>query len=144
MAGDSERAFSSAQESKRYRAKRQTIRRIVLGDLRHQITIKLRNLKALSNPNQVDPTEDFTTSKVVWAYIDTKKGAELFDGVSTVYSYTHTFIIRYISSFTEEKWIEYQGNRYDIIDVESYDERNLFMRLTCRLRGLASKDATQA
>lgn len=123
---------------------RQILRRPIIGDMRHLISIRTRTI-GVTNPTNIDFTENFVTTNTVYASIVTKQGDSLFDGTN-LESHTDTlFFIRFISNLqyfssdlTQEYWIEYNGNRYDIKTVESYDERQQFMLLRCTLRGASN------
>lgn len=134
----------------RFFPKRQILRRPILGDMRHLILIRTRAITA-ATPTDVDFDESFTTTNTVWASIETKDGDKIFDGTNLDSRIDINFIIRFIhglipytSGLTEEKWIDYRDNRYDIINVESYDERQIFMRLKCNVRGDKTKEVNKA
>lgn len=91
-----------------------------------------------------DFTETFTDSATVWSLIETVTGKTFFDDVDTAVNVTHHIYIRYDETVTAETWILYDGRRIDILNVESLDERNLFMLLVCNETGLASKAASEA
>ncbi len=125
----------------RFYPRRQILRRPILGDQRHLILIRSRTITP-TDPFNVDFGESFVTVATVWAYIETKGGDTFFDGTNIVKSKDIHFVIRFISSLlrfktdiTQEYWIEYNGNRFDITTVESYDERQDWMKLVCNIRG---------
>lgn len=128
----------------KYGPKRQAIRRCILGDMRHRIELQVRDIQGISNINDVSYTEKFTTTFTRWSALYTVKGEEIFDGVNLTKLDTHHFIIRRIIGLTEEKWVKYQGRLYDIIDIDDYDERHLFMLIRTRLRGISTLQANQA
>ena len=124
--------------------KRQKIRRPLLGDMRHRIEIRTRSITPPS-VDGVDFGESFVTTNTVYAALDTVTGEQLFDGTNVEISgITHIFTIRSISGLTEEKWIDYKGNRYDIKSIETFDARGLFMKLRCVLRGDKTKPVNAA
>jgi head-tail adaptor len=134
----------------RFFPKRQILRRPILGDARHLILIRTRNITA-TTPTDIDFDESFTTTNSVYAYIETKDGDKVFDGTNLDSRIDIIFRIRFIhgmipytSGLTEEKWIEYREDRYDIITVESYDERQQWMQLKCNLRGDKTKEVNKA
>lgn len=128
----------------KYGPKRQSIRRSLCGDMRHYIALQTRDITVPDDPNNPSYTESFTTTYQVFSAIYTKKGDEFFDGVNLSTFESHNFIIRRINGLTEEKWILYRGFLYDIIDIEDYDERQLFMLIRTKLRGDATLKANQA
>lgn len=124
--------------------KKQAIRRVNLGDMRHKVLIRTRSLVPISDPNATNFGESFTTTYTRWAHLATTRGDSIFDGTTIKYAVTHIFTVRYIAGLTEEKWLEYQNQRYDIVDVEALDGRNLFMKLRCALRGSTAKEVNKA
>lgn len=105
-------------------------RRVCTGDLKEQVVIQLRALKAPQS-GSVDFDEEFTTSRAVWAAIETRSGIERFDGVNLISSPSHFIYIRYTADIDVEKWITYKNDRYEILDVENLEERNEFLLLRC-------------
>jgi len=107
-------------------------RRVVCaGDLIHSITIENR---AITPPvaGSVDFTETFSTSSTVLAAIQTVKGKTFFDGVNQRdQEVTHEFYVRYDAAVTAQSWVKYNNRRFDILDVEDFDERNEWMKLIC-------------
>lgn len=122
--------------------KKQVIRRVSLGDMRHLITINTRTLNAVESGVEFGIT--FTLFKQVYAYIETVAGEEFFDGTTLKKISTHNFVIRFIDGLTAEYWINYQNNNYEIIDIETLDERGLFMKLRCLKRGDDTKPVNYA
>jgi SPP1 family predicted phage head-tail adaptor len=142
--------MKSGEIKLRFFPKRQILRRPILGDMRHLILIRTRDITA-TTPTDIDFDESFTTTNSVYAFIETKEGTEVFDGTNLKSQININFVIRfihgmipYVSGLTEEKWIDYRDNRYDIVNVESYDERQIFMRLKCNLRGDKTKEVNKA
>lgn len=105
-------------------------RRICAGDLKDQIVIQLRTIKAPQS-GSVDFDEEFTTSATVWAAIETRSGIEQFDGVNLISRPSHFIYIRYTADIDVEKWITYNGKRYEILDAENLEERDEFYLLRC-------------
>jgi SPP1 family predicted phage head-tail adaptor len=113
---------------------------ICIGDLNRKIIIKTRVLTPPST-NSTDYTEVFTTVATVWAMIKTSglKGRSEFDGTQMSamdrISNTHEMYIRYRSGITQEHFIEYNSEYYDILEVFNMDEANTVTHLKCKLRG---------
>jgi SPP1 family predicted phage head-tail adaptor len=114
---------------------RATKRDICIGDLDSRIKIQVRTLKAPESG--VDFTEEFTEVKEVWAMVQTSRGLEFFDDTGLNTTFTHKFYIRFSSSFsiTSEDWLEWNNQRYDIVEVENLDERNEFLLLKAIKKG---------
>lgn len=125
---------------KKIRTKNQ---RVCTGDLKWRVILQNRNIKPPAF-GSVDFDETFTTSQTVWAAIETKTGDTLFDGVDTDNKVTHVFYIRFKATVTSETWISFDGRRFDILNVESLDERKKYLKLTCIDRGLDTEEAAKA
>ena len=110
-------------------------RRICLGDLNRQVTLKTRAIDTPDTPTDYDYDQEFTTLATVWAAIQTMSGKDLFDGVNMIGTATHIFYIKYRSDVTAETMIEYQSKNYRILRTEDLDQNNEFMALYCALRG---------
>jgi SPP1 family predicted phage head-tail adaptor len=118
-------------------------REVCIGDLDRIISLKVRSL--VGDSNSADFLLNFTNDGDVWAAIQTTANGEVFfDGMNTEVITTHKFYINYISLFTQEIWIEFEGNNYDIINVEDLDERHEFLKLNCVIRGSNSNEASFA
>jgi len=110
---------------------------ICVGDMRDRVTVYVRTATP-SRTNGVDLSEVLSSAVTVWAAVTTKEGKEIFDGTNLKGVATHWIYIRYLSGLTAEKWVEYNGEYYDIIDVQNLDERGDFMLLRCSVRGTTS------
>lgn len=113
-------------------------RKVCTGDLRHFILLQARDLQASNS--SVDFIENFTDNGNVWAAIQTARaGVTVFDASNIEIAVTHIFYIRYIAGFTQQVWIEFEGQKYDIFTVEDLDERHEFQALMCSVRGDSTK-----
>lgn len=109
--------------------------KICTGDLSKRITLYVRSI---TDPQggSVDFGENFTTPTNVWAMIETlSKGVEIFDGSNVIDVATHLFYIRYIPGITFEMYLDYNGRRFRIIDVQNIDEKDETIILRCTERG---------
>jgi SPP1 family predicted phage head-tail adaptor len=88
-----------------------------------------------------DFTEEFVSTKEVWAKIKTSSGKVFFADTQTDVSLTHEMYIRFNVTVTSETWIEYEGSYFDIVAVEDLEERHEFMHLRCVERGAKTVDA---
>ena len=109
-------------------------RTVCIGDMRYQIELNTRSIQA-PTMGGVDFGENFTATETVSAAIETKNGETVFDGSNLERVVTHRFYIRFISGITEETWINFENNLYDILNVENLDQRSEFLLLRCTLRG---------
>ncbi len=117
-------------------------RSICAGDLDRMITLENRAIQAPTDG--VDYTELFTEKPVdasilspgdVWSMVETVSGATVFDGTNIERVYTHRFYIRWIAGVTAQTWILFDGDRYEIINVEDLDARREFLLLKATIRG---------
>lgn len=109
-------------------------RRICIGDMDTKVSLQTRSLQP-PEAGSFDFDETFTTVDDVWALVETVRGETVFDGSNTEQDITHHFYVRYIPNITFENWVQVDGIRYDIIDVENLDNRNEFYLIRCNLRG---------
>ena len=116
-------------------------RRLCIGDLRERITLEDRDIAA---PGTVDFDEKFTNPTVIPAAVKTLMGVEVFDESNTGTVATHDFFIRYQSGVTQEKWIKWRGDRYDILLPEEFEGRREWLRLRSTLRGPDTRAVNEA
>jgi SPP1 family predicted phage head-tail adaptor len=114
------------------------IKTACMGDMRHKVFLYTRSIQA-PDFNEMDFDESLTLFKTVWASIDNLRQEQIFDETNTLSQPTHRFRIRYIPGLTTEFWLKFRGNYYRILDVQNYQERNLFMQLDCCIRGSEDK-----
>jgi len=110
-------------------------RKVCIGDLNTFIKMQNRNI---TPPvfGDVDFDEDFQDASEVWAKIDTKIGKTVFDGVNVDFSVTHEITIRFDPTVTTETWIEHDSRKFDIMMTDNFEERNEWLFMFCRLRGV--------
>ena len=109
-------------------------RSVCIGDMKYSIELNTRSIQA-PTVGGVDFGESFTDPVIVSAAIETKNGETVFDGSNTERVITHRFYIRFLPDITEETWIRFESNFYDILTVENLDQRSEFLLLRCTLRG---------
>lgn len=109
-------------------------RKVCIGDLNELITIKNRGIQA-ATPGQQKFTEKFDNDKEVWAMVETTRGDQFFDGTSLRTAATHIFTIRFDANVTQEDYIFFADDIYDILDCEDLDERGEFLKMPSRKRG---------
>lgn len=114
-----------------------------IGDMNDLITLQGRVLTAPTSG--VDASEEFTDINAdVWALVETASGETVFNGTDTERDVTHKFIIRFIDGVTSETWISFNSDRFDILDVQDYDERHDFLLLRATNRGIDTNEANRA
>lgn len=116
------------------------IKRVCSGSLNKKIKLKIRAITAPSG-DSVDFGETFTDFITTWAMVQTKNGIVVFDDTNTAQKLSHEFYIRYIPNITFEKWLEYDGKNYNILNVENLNEENRFYLLQCNERGSTGANA---
>lgn len=110
-------------------------RQVCTGDLMHEIKLYDRDLSR-KNDGSVDYDLTFINEVFAWSAIDTlAKGLDIFNGANLIGVATHIFYIRHIEGLTAEKWVQFDNRNFDILSVESLDERKDFMALYCNERG---------
>lgn len=122
-------------------------RKVCIGDLDRLIDIKDRNIQEPGNiddSNRYYFTEAFTegVNPQAWAMRISVDGKTIFDGQNIEQVVTDEFYIRYDANITAEFWIEDDGDRFDILNVENLDGRKEFMKLVCTDRGLNTNSNT--
>lgn len=116
-------------------------RQYCAGDLVDEVIIEDRNITPVLEG--VDFGEEFTEKYKAMAAINTVSGKTFFDGINTEINVTHIIGLRFDATVTAECWINFNGRRIDILDLENLDERNEWMEATCVERGLDTLDASQ-
>lgn len=107
-------------------------RKFCVGDLRERITLQDRDIQP---PGDINFTEQFSGLLVVSAAVKTLSGVTVFDSTNIERIATHDFIVRFQTGITQEKWILWKNERYDILVVEDFDGRNEWLRLRSTVRG---------
>jgi len=111
------------------------IKRVCIGSLNKTIIIHTRSI-ANKLGQYIDFTETFSDPVTVSAMVETVSGITVFDEVNQEHVVSHNFYIRYIANFTSEKWIEYDGRYFNILNVDKLNEDNRFLKLMCEERGV--------
>lgn len=114
-----------------------------MGDLSKRITLHTRSIRP-PDFGDTNFTEEFSNPVVVWAMILTSTGKTIFDGVSLDVQVTHEVYIRHRDGVTEETWIEYKNDYYDVLRVENLEEDDEFLKISCKVRGDKDLGAAQA
>lgn len=118
-------------------------RKICVGDLNKNCILQDRSITAPASG--VDATETFTENTPdVWAKIETSKGETVFDGTDTEIDVTHKFTIRFLTGITAETWILFNSVRFDILDVQNFEERDEWLLLLCTNKGTTANAANEA
>jgi SPP1 family predicted phage head-tail adaptor len=117
---------------------KQDMRLQAVGDMRHLIYLRNRSIE-MGADNGVNFDEIFTANTAIWAKVKSVRGKMIFSGTNVQHEITHEMYIWYVAALerdiTSDIYVEYDGEYYDILDVEDLDERHIFMKLSCALRG---------
>lgn len=124
-------------------------RRVCIGDLRDRVVLHDR---AIVEPEfgVADFTEKFTAKEEVWARVESVQGKTFFDGVNSTgaasgdIALTHEITVRFDPTVGAETWVEFKGNRFDVVNAENLEERDEFLLLRCVERGAKSQAAVDA
>ena len=91
-------------------------RKICYGDLNKKIKLQMRSLTEPDDAGEYDYTQEFSNERTVWAAVQTISGKDIFDGTNVIGTATHVFYIKYISELTSEDMIEWQSEKYRILE----------------------------
>ncbi len=126
--------------------------KICAGDLRDRIVLKTRSITPPSG-NSVDFTETFVTIATVWALVQPLQGYAKFGTVVLAdplvsHAISHSIYIRYRldlagADLTQETWVEYKGQNYDIVEIMNVDEMDHYLLLSCKVRGKTSSEGSR-
>jgi SPP1 family predicted phage head-tail adaptor len=97
-----------------------------------------------TNTGSIESVETFADDVEVWAAIETTRGSQLWNGVEISNPFTHKIYIRYRDDIDFNKWIEFESEKYDIVDVENLEQTNEWLLLMCTRKGDAAKEANFA
>jgi head-tail adaptor len=115
-----------------------------LGDLIHRVIIYDRTIKAPESADEGNYTLDYSKKITVWAGIESVVGVVIFDSVNMDKTITHKMIIRYLPFITQEHWIKYDQQYFDIVRIEDMNNEKRFQILYCNVRGSISKLVNEA
>jgi SPP1 family predicted phage head-tail adaptor len=124
------------------------LRKSPIGDLRERIELFAKNIQAPVF-NSASHTQEFTLIAEVWAKIVTRSpGEDTFTDVNVqpqnrVAQATHIFTIRYRSDISAETVVLYEGNYYEILNIDDTETRNEYWVIHAKLLGDSSLKANQ-
>ena len=116
---------------------RRVKRDVCIGSLDRVIKVEFRSIE--SPDSGVDFNEQFTPIQDVPAMIKTVSGVTGFDSTNVERIITHHIYIRFRTDVTAETWVEFNNEKYDIVNTENIDERSEFFLLRCNKRGSNTK-----
>lgn len=108
----------------------QGIRIMIVGKLRHRVTILRKN--------EIETFESFTSMTTyaevatVWANIESTKGLVRFDTKQVGDEITHKITIRNYPLVTTENWLQFENRKFRIRFVMDSDERRQYLELLCQ------------
>lgn len=109
---------------------KKNINKVCTGDLDKRIIIQTTSITPNNSPDSV-ATTGFATVATVWAMIKTTPNRQFIDGVNVENGLNTDFYIRYNSSinFEQQLWVEYNDNRFKIVNVDNIDKEDKIIRL---------------
>ena len=97
-----------------------------IGSLNKRITLQTRKIDEWSTNDDGEPRYIFTDIATVWSALKIKSPYIILDGIGQDPKYTHKFTIRYMDNVTNELFIIYNGNRYDIVNIINVGEEDRY------------------
>lgn len=118
--------------------------KVCIADLNKKVIIQYASSSANNAPN-ANAESSFTALATVWAMVKTTPNREFVNGVNIENGVNTDFYIRHDSSidFSKKVWIEFNNERFKVINVENIDFENRFMRLRAVERGVKTLNAAQ-
>ena len=124
-------------ESKRIRIGRNKVK-VAIGNLDSRISI---HDKSITPP--LFGSSDYVTKfsgKKVWALVNSVSGRTIFNGVDQDINVTHDIYVRFDTTISAQNIVELGPNEYvDVLDVEDFENRHRFLKLTCVALGATDK-----
>ena len=103
------------------------------GELRR--IIKIGRTEAIQNENGYPENRDEYVCRV-FAKVETSGYNQTHDTGTSVIMQAMNFSIRFRDDITEGMWVEYEGRRWNIIDMIDYDQRRRYLGM----RTMASQE----
>lgn len=90
--------------------------------------------------------EELTNEKKIWVNFSATKGMRFFDSINLTDGTTHIVKMRYLSTYpiTAEKWMQYNGYNYKVLNVLPLDGDNRFLFVELQLLGDQDDEVTLA
>ncbi len=101
-----------------------------VGQLRH--LVELQNYSTTVNSDYGEPVKNWTKIAYAWANIKPVSGQVKEQGNRETASVTHSIVIRYNADLDENCRIKWEDRIFEIIAVQNYQERNIFMIVTAQ------------
>ncbi len=116
-------------------------RKICSGDLNREIALHNR---AITAPEDIEYSEEFSPLARIPAMIITRRGVTTFDKTGTERVVHADIYIRYLTGVTDETWLEFERELYDILNYEDLDLDHKWLLLRCARRGPRTHQANWA
>lgn len=97
-----------------------------IGSLNIKITLQTRKINPWATNDNGEPRYIFTDIDIVWASLQIKSPYIVIDGIGQDAKYTHKFTIRSRDDITNELFIVYNGNRYDITNFKNIGDEDRY------------------
>jgi hypothetical protein len=122
------------------KAKRRRLKKYSIGDLREYIAVYDRNSEA-PDFDDIDVRENFVKVADEWAFVQSldvssggASGLNFFDDVNLDNIPSHLMVIRF-KNYTSENFIQYQGQRYEIVKTVNPENKNMYLEMYVRQMG---------
>lgn len=103
------------------------VNKATIGDLDRQVTLHSLTYTTGAAGEKVPNVE---TSETIWAKVEYRYGDEEAEAGRQEMNSRVEFTIRYYSGLTNKYWIEYEGERFDIIHIGEIGRQRFQVLLT--------------
>ena len=100
----------------------------MIGSLRHRITIQKPVIIHDSIGQEVEEWQDVAT---VWASVEPLSGKEYFNAQQINSEISTKITLRYFKGLMPHWVVQFGQQRYDILSIINFEERNIYLQLLC-------------
>lgn len=117
-----------------YVSKKNTI--IETGGMNNRVTFYDRNI-SVPRGGSTQHGEVLSNEKKIWVNLSATKGMRFFDSINLTDGTTHVAKMRYLITYpiTAEKWMQYNGYNYKVLNVLNLDGDNRFLFVELKILG---------
>ncbi|NJO37688.1 MAG: phage head closure protein [Rhizobiales bacterium] len=117
--------------------------KVPAGDFRDRVTVH----ETTSSPRRGGGTEKTFTpiGPPLWMKVETlATSTHDFNGVNVEELPTHRFTARWRADITAENFLEFNGARFEILEIEDPESRREYLVMKCRQTGAVDREAARA
>lgn len=103
----------------------------MIGSLRHRITI-LKPVITYDNIGQ--EVESWQEVATVWASVEPLSGKEYFNAQQINSEISTKITLRYLKFLLPHWVVQFGQQRYDILSIINFEERNIYLQLLCSVK----------